>query len=969
MGTRTYSLLLLFTLLCAGLILPCPPQAFPAAIDPSFRFSTIETEHFSIHFHQGEDELANRAASVSENVHGRLSETFLWSPAEKTQIVLIDSTDFANGFANVLPYNVIYIYAAPPLPDSPLSEYDDWLEYIILHEYTHILTMDPSSGHSAVTRSVFGKPLPGADPLSSLLFLAAAPPNVFMPDWWLEGVATWAESEYTGAGRGKSAYVEMIFRMAVQEDAIPGVDRINGDVPFWPARSIPYIYGMLVEKHIAQKYGEDRIGELNKAHSGRFPFFISGPPGRLLGKDYARLYRDAVRELKDDQDKKIRQLKARPLTEYTRLEIEGERTTNPRLSPDGRYLAVNRKDPHRHEEIAVIDRVTLKEVYTVRKLPSDSGLSWSHDSRKIYFTQADLVNTYNLYQDIYSYDLSERSVKRITKGLRAKDIDVSPDGRRIVFVKVETGRQNIAVMDTEGGSERTLSGFRDAVLSSPGWSPDGRLVVFSMRDNSGLTSVGLLDAGTNSVETLLMDGHNNVSPTWSPDGDFIIFASDRTGVFNLFAYSLSRKKLYQITHVLGGTFHPEVSPDGKKILFTGYSSKGFYAAEMPFDASGWSETSGPRIDITWDSGKKDGAGAPAAAAGASGKKPYCPASTLAPRFWMPALSFDDDGAVIGAFTAAQDALGYHTYALQGGYGTGSDRTYFNLNYVYDRWYPTFSLRWYSLPVFYPEFFEDGDNFYERRSGFTAQVSLPVYKTLESRLSLVAGYNPESLKHLTGIEGRTVEDHPVFEGKRGNVFAGLEFANALKYPYSISREEGRSISFLYKNYSEAAGSDLSRQEYLLDYNEYIGTGTHQVVYLNARAAASGGDVIAQQAFRLGGTPGNEYSLRGFPSGFRTGEHIARASVEYRFPVKYIFSGWSTKPFFFDRLHVAAFADAGNVWGRGKGSDGEDISAGVGAEARLDMVLGYKLKLTPALGLARGLTEDGDTQVYLTVYTGL
>lgn len=76
-----------------------------ANIDLSFRFSTIETDHFSIHFHQGLEDLAQKAASIAEGAHDALIKEFQWKPREKTQIVLIDDSDFTNGFATVLPYN------------------------------------------------------------------------------------------------------------------------------------------------------------------------------------------------------------------------------------------------------------------------------------------------------------------------------------------------------------------------------------------------------------------------------------------------------------------------------------------------------------------------------------------------------------------------------------------------------------------------------------------------------------------------------------------------------------------------------------------------------------------------------------------------------------------------------------------------------------------------------------------------
>ena len=170
--------------------------------DTSFRFSTIETEHFSIHFHQGLDDLAQKSALIAEGIHGPLTRQFNWEPREKTQMVLIDDTDFTNGFATALPYNTIYIQTVPPSIDMTIGEYEDWLRMLIIHEYSHILTMDTARGYSEVMRGIFGKPLPPFDPFSFLFFLAAAPPNMFLPSWWHEGMATWGETEFTSAGGG-----------------------------------------------------------------------------------------------------------------------------------------------------------------------------------------------------------------------------------------------------------------------------------------------------------------------------------------------------------------------------------------------------------------------------------------------------------------------------------------------------------------------------------------------------------------------------------------------------------------------------------------------------------------------------------------------------------------------------------------------------------------------------------------------
>ncbi len=970
-----------FSLFIYALILMIPSAAIPATIDSSFRFSTIETDHFVIHFHQGLNDIAKRAAFISEDVHRILSPQFKWTPTEKTQIVLLDNTDFANGLTTVLPYNAIYIFTVSPLPDMTISEYDDWLEILIMHEYAHVLTMDPVRGYSAVMRKIFGKTLPGSDPLSLFLALFTTPPNLFMPYWWIEGIATWTETEFSSMGRGKGSYYEMVFRMAVLEDRIPRIDQINGDVPYWPGGSIPYMYGLLLEKYIARKYGKETLGKINITQAGRLPFFINGPPKKFTGKNYVYLYRDMVRALREEQTEKINKLKSIPLTQYRTIPFKGERLTNPRFSPDRRYLAVNRRDPHHHEDIVIVDAVTLKEVSTVRRLPSDHGMSWSPDGNKLYFTQADLRGSFNLYQDIYSYDIEKDSVERITRNLRAKEIDVSPDGSSIAFVKVENLRQNLAILSV--GDKDTLevvSGTEGPMLSGPRWSPDGQYIVYSRRDNRGNTSIELFTVKTKNTTTIVKDRHNNIYPTWSPDGRYVVFTSDRTGVYNLFAYLMENKQVFQVTHVLGGAFQADIPRSGDKIVFSAYHSQGYSIAEIPYDPSQWATRFSPEIWPLWgEEREKDPLPSIAKHGDVTGedtekksvtitdKGGYSPVQTLLPKFWLPTLLSDHDGAVYGAFTAGQDVLGYHTYLIQAGYGV-SNQTYYNVNYIYDRWYPSFFIKGYSLPVLYSEFFNDNYNYYERQSSLIAGVRIPL-NFLESKYSFIGGYYIEKRQHLTAIRGRTLDGLEVYEGRRDNIFVGIEYDSTLKYPYSISREEGRNITLLHKNYSRGLGSGLSQREYSATYEEFMGIGRQHVVYLNLRGATSDGDLIAQQAFQLGGVSilGNEYPLRGFSHGFETGRSIVTASLEYRFPIKYILRGWNTKPLFWDRLHLAAFTDAGNVWGYKKGFHWDDFSVGIGAETRLDMVLGYKLKITPAVGIARGITSGGETRIYLTIYS--
>jgi outer membrane protein assembly factor BamA len=209
---------------------------------------------------------------------------------------------------------------------------------------------------------------------------------------------------------------------------------------------------------------------------------------------------------------------------------------------------------------------------------------------------------------------------------------------------------------------------------------------------------------------------------------------------------------------------------------------------------------------------------------------------------------------------------------------------------------------------------------------------------------------------------------VFEGRRDNLFATVAFANALRYPHSISEEEGRRVSFTFRDYDRRWGSDLDGREYTASWEEFVGVPgeatRHHVVALALRGGLSDGDRPLQGAFRMGGPPADlvAFPLRGYPTRFRAGEKIATGSIEYRAPLAGIWRGPGTAPLFFDRVHAALFVDGGRTWG--DGSDGK-TRVGAGVEARLDMTLGYWLKIEPATGIAYGFGEDGEASAYIVL----
>ncbi|MGZ8450163.1 MAG: peptidase S9, partial [Candidatus Deferrimicrobiaceae bacterium] len=174
-----------------------------------------------------------------------------------------------------------------------------------------------------------------------------------------------------------------------------------------------------------------------------------------------------------------------------------------------------------------------------------------------------------------------------------------------------------------------------------------------------------------------------------------------------------------------------------------------------------------------------------------------------------------------------------------------------------------------------------------------------------------------------------------------------------------------------NYSGRAGSDIVAREYIGSWEEYLSLPAerlrHHVVAMRLRGGISDGERTTQNSFQLGGPPDSlrEFPLRGYPSRFQAGKYVATGTLEYRMPVYYLFRGPGTAPVFLDRMHAAAFVDAGEAWGEGVPFSYRRVKVGAGVEARADLTLGYWLKIEPAIGFARGFDAEGEAQAYFTI----
>ena len=885
--------------------------------DWRLRFKTISTAHFDIHAHQGEEALARRLAVIVEDVRVTL-QPILGVPNGRVQVILVDQTDLANGWATFFPYDAIEITAVPPLAETLIGNTDDWLRLVFAHEYTHVLHLDRTGGWIRAVRRIFGR--------APLVF-----PNAFLPIWQIEGIATFEESQITHEGRVPAGDFRAIVDVAARAGRFEPHDRASGGLVDWPNGAAPYAYGAYFHQYLADRYGPERLTELADRTAARVPLFGAPAFKRVYGRSVSELWKDF---------REARQNEAAPpgSTDVlaTRVTRHGFIVSAPRYGADGTiYYAVI--DAHRFPALNKLTPDGAVASIAPRRL----GNRTSTRGDWIVFDQLERVRSVALYSDIYAVSTGGGAVRRLTVEARAADPDLSPDGRWIACTVQAGGRRALAVMEFRPDDitpPRIIVDEAETDFTGPRWSPDGAQLVVERRRRSGLYELVLVDVATRQVRPLVARANVRlVTPSWMPDGRSVLFAANvEDRPFNIYETSLDGA-VRQVTDSTSGAQSPELSPDARTLLYVGYTANGYDLFSVPVDRARWRP-------VDWPS---DNRPAPAEATPPGVLTPYRPWRTLVPTYWSPIVATDADELLVGAGTAMTDALGRHSYAVDGSWSAGRLRPDWHASYAYDRWWPTLF------------------------AGYSDDTDPVRLGDVRSRELLVGALLPfrkirwtEALLAAVDFEQDTLRcDAPCgtarLRQRRGSLRTGWIHDSRRQFGFSISTEEGGQLEVAVESTREALGSDADAGAAVLDARVFQRLfGVHTVVAGRAAFAGSWGEPAVRRVFSASG-PGPAVAffdfgrdtiglLRGFAADDLVGFRTAVANLDLRVPLARPQRGLGSWPVFFQAIHAAAFVDAGQAWDRGFRLG--DLRTSVGGELSVDTVLGHYFPVTFSAGAA-------------------
>lgn len=948
--------------LALALALGSPPAARGQAVrDPSLPWYTIETPHFAIHYHAPLGFLARRVAHVAERAHRLLVPLLGHAPSERTQVILTDESDRANGSATVLPRNTIRLFATAPADLSPLSDHDDWMRFLVTHEHTHVLHLDNWGGVASVVNAIFGK---------------TYAPNVNSPRWLIEGFAIHEESAHTSGGRLRSSIFDMYMRMDALEGRVLRLDQISNAVDRWPHGNVWYLYGSFFVEFIADRYGREVLRDFAESYGeSLLPYGLNRVALRTTGKTFVQLYDEFRGYLGELYGRQAARIRREGVEVGRRLTHHGEFVRSPRFLDDG-HVAYWTNDGRDYPLVRLVD----VETGAARELGRANGEAYLSPTRGgeglVWSTTADHRNLY-ARDDLFLHDRATGRTRRLTRGARAREPDVSPDGRRVAYTVNGAGTTHlvVAALDDPVGSARVLLRNRryDQVYT-PRWSPDGRFIAVSRWLRGGYRDIQLIDAATGEVHPITVDRAFDTGPAWSPDGRWLFFSSDRTGVANLHAYDLRTGDVWQVTNVLSGAFSPDVSPDGRRITYLGYASRGYDVHVLDVDPTRW-RGAAVYPDV------RPPANAEVEVARV-GSRRYRAVDTLAPQAWSLELGQDAFGTAIGVRTSGSDAADHHLYAAGVSVGLERGNVDADASWTIARSPAPVTVSGFHRERWRADLVVGGErvSWAERVFGGAASVAYPFLGQFH-RNDVSVSYAVEHAMPADPVPldldpNAPPPALPATDLTRTTLGLSWSFSDAVRTTYDVTPSWGRRLGASVAWSEPALGSEYRALALRWAGVQYVEApwAEHHVFALRYAGGVGWGDRAQRPFFAVGGFPDEDpldqlldgrflggVALRGYPQQVRVGTAYQLAQLEYRFVLWRPQFGIATLPVYLNRVYATAFVDAGDAYSGA--FDPSRLLAGVGGELLVDFTIGYRLPYTLRLGVARGLMEGGETQWYL------
>ncbi len=654
------------------------------AVDARAQLTAAETTDASVLYVDGiQSFIAPYAQRTVENALAFHRKLFDYTPRERMTVLLTDFSDAGNASAETVPHNFVTARLAPISFAYETFTANERMNYVMNHEFVHVVTSDRAAARDRAFRTLFGgKVAPVAEHPESLAYYYLTSPRRAAPRWYQEGIAVFLDTWMAGGlGRAQGPYDEMVFRSMVLDgsrfyDPLGLASELTKTD--FRLESNSYLYGGRFMNYLAYQYSPESLIRWVSRTDGSKAYYAS-QFRRVFGTSIEEAWKDWTTFERDFQRRNVAAIRKYPVTPFTDVSPRALGSiSNAFVDAEAQVIYAGLNYPG---TLGYIGAISLKDG-SVRKIRDIKGpriysvtsLAFDPKSKVLFYTADNAA-----YRDLIRLDPKTGQERVLFRDLRVGDLAFDRSDASLWGIRVFNGICTLVRMPAPYAEWKQVHSWPyGEVVYDLDVSPDGSQVVLAVGEISGKQTlrtfaVSALRRGeVTPLHTFDLGTAIPSSFRFSPDGRYLYGSSYYTGVSNIFRFALDTGKMEALTNSETGFFQPTVLEDGSLLVFR-YTGEGFVPARLPSvspleDLSAISflghETVEKRPVLkTWM------AGSPARVQLepiSRGTRPYRPLRRLGLESIYPSVEGYKDTVAVGAHLRFSDPVGFNRLTFTAG---------------------------------------------------------------------------------------------------------------------------------------------------------------------------------------------------------------------------------------------------------------------------------------------------------------
>lgn len=539
-------------------------QYFQTGQDPaSIKWRQINSPNFQLIYPDYYELQAQKLASIMEKVYAYKSNSIHHKP-KKISIILHTQTVQSNGLVAYAPKRSEF-YTTPHQAIYP----QDWLEQLAIHEFRHVVQLDKiNSEIPKIIKILLG------EQGTALVF------GAYLPWWFIEGDAVVTETALSNFGRGRFSSFLMEHKAQVVEKGVYKYDKAyNGSVKdFVPDH---YKLGYYLVGATRDKYG---VGVWDSVlhRVGKKPFSLN-PFNKSLkiqtGFNKVQLYNSVFDSLKNvwgGEDEKYIDADFKP------------------VSRDNKTFTNYKYNHWLNDSIIVSYKTSLKEIPSFILVDKNGKEKTLFKPGRIFDESVNFRGDWIVYAEqipdlrwshsgeslIRLYNINTSEKIKISPEFKAFAPAISPEKERVIVVESDfSSNYYLSVYNIKNGELlHRIQTENNNYFFSPNWINENEIVaVVLFNEGKKLAKFNLISGEIDILTNTCLGEIKQLKVK----NNRLYFVSSYTGKNSLFYMNLDDNSIYQIYEPRFEADYPVISPNGKKVIFSNYTSNGFRLLEIP----------------------------------------------------------------------------------------------------------------------------------------------------------------------------------------------------------------------------------------------------------------------------------------------------------------------------------------------------------------------------------------------------